>query len=679
MSQTPTLSAKVQALADQAKGGMQTHLRNAADALQRAGITASILRQHVKSADMLLATLTDESSVKLSPIAINMVWDKFGPRPFEPPIFSHEDADPVEVKVGNVVRLDASSSASSPRDLKYTPKKKLVVTNGVEQLVNKFWKDDCQELCIRGASGIGKSCGLKILAADIARRKPNALIIYIRTWLPSFLQRVSDIVTLSSSRSQSTFVLVDQVEEGVDARRIGKLAQLTNVRVVLVSSSNILHFHTDSQGAQHVKHVHEFCFSCTIHECKTLCKSLNENLQCRLPRGRQPEPASPIKFNLSASKCKWQPGKLLRDSYVLTNGNMLLLAQLFFRPTGTIKDGVEREIQRKAKLMTEFFGKDTICAKFYHAIVKMFDCKETSISVEDTRQNAKWFDLRYVSHSGHVLAPIYLEAFDRAIRLNAAPPHVWATTFRSILLENSSVKGFIVERDCLVQDKLLLVARAVLRHYGQTTYPRAVLTNTQHGTTMSFCDTEDLTDKIVSNATQQSSWYFHGIPVDWNFRHVDAVQVYFFRRRNKPHQLIIIGNQVTLKNPSDHWESVKWLAGDARRLATSLVADLNMDSDIDVLKSLVYTSKAPRKPTVTVNVNSNLEENETVFHFPLDQAVSDGCRQALDMDAQSASKSKVQKLTVTRKRSVKAAKPSSKKKPRVKGVNAVKPGSQKKP
>lgn len=476
-----------------------------------------------------------------------------------------------QLKAGEIIVL--KGMVRNQRDATFAPpENKLIVTGGTMDVL-KFVFDKLEvykEFCMGGAAGCGKSCTVRILAAEIRRRKPSARVFYFRQW-DTVNHNLFPLMRKSAELGE-TFVLVDQLINNDHAKDVAVLADNVKLWVIMVASANLEHFQEERVGGQHNKHYFEFPFSGSAADCDRLvrlfpnktefegCSDFKEPSFPKLSEGDLPDPSQ------------------VQELYNWTNGHFLSLSEIL-----TEKRTPQELVERYASAMTTYFEKNEI---FYVAVVKMFNTKDqrdtTEARIKGHRN--KRLDRRFVSENGYVLSPLFLRAMEQSITLGPPPSKIFSAAYTDLFIKNLSEREFAIERECL-QDRNLLKTAAILI----PDFPaRPEITRISYRT---FDTILEEANGIQSTArkdgdvrdAQGQFWAIHAISVKWKEPSIDGIQLYFVNQT-----LYVIGNSITLQTAQqDHQKSLKWIE-DLTEINTKLSSPRKQ---FTVQYILLFTSK----------------------------------------------------------------------------------------
>lgn len=468
--------------------------------------------------------------------------------------------------VTNPVPRDVLTLRNDPdvnvRDIKHgLPNGKVLMTEGASNLLTEFWTnyEGCrraQEVCVVGPSGVGKSCGVKIVAAIVRQRVPDASVYYFRsTTSDQLLDNVAiELKRVRRLSKAPVFLFFDQIRKNDLAQRIAEeFAVQPGVWVVLVSSANLPYFTETRGGAQAPggKHLIHCPFSCSRQDCQSFLQLLLSDASIVLKRFK-PVPflefrtlemrlPAPTDFD---SICEW------------TNGHLLDIS-LLTHPRGAALS-CEELLSQTCNGMAQFFEDTTTMEprnfEFFFGLVNMFKKGETCV----------WNgprDQRYIlEETKCVASPLYLQAFERTLLVTTdllakTLQNFYDIRHRVLLSTNPSTQGFGVERECLMNSRMLLSAKECLDVLlPDKDFSR--LDRTLPVTRIGFRNHDEIVATIVKAQTEYAGrdWGLHCIPLLWNQRDIDGVQVYFMHST-----LYIFGTQITTKTAQQHASSVAWV------------------------------------------------------------------------------------------------------------------------
>ena len=217
------------------------------------------------------------------------------------------------------------------------------------------------------------------------------------------------------------------------------------------------------------------------------------------------------------------------------------------------------------------------------------------------------FDFRCVDHEGRVLSPAILQALERCLLMTGPPKLIMSKNHENDLRHaNPSAKGFIVERLCLVEAKLIEVAR---RCAGDNVTFSFIVDGGFTGQRIAYRTLTDVKTIIENLEPSNGPVGLHLIPLQWKFRHIDALQIY----TDFEHTLII-GNQVTIQTPAKHSKSLEWIT-EACQLQTLL-------PDSTVVLAFVAKTTASKTISIDPDIAAQWrEEKRRVVHFPVEHMV----------------------------------------------------------
>jgi len=534
-------------------------------------------------------------------------------------------------------KLVVTNYEKNSRDEEFNPLDKLVLTSGAVELLKYFWdhmdKDkksanNIQELCIGGASGIGKSCAVRLLVGDIIRRKPSWDVYYIRDY--NNVVHKNELARRLGRVTEKTYLVVDQIKTSEDAQSLGSFASNPSISVILVSSANVPYFRERRAGIQHSKKVFDFRFSSSFGDCMYLRSVLLETKFESQETPPEPQMTALTRDNLRRPKLE---SLSMFDKFRFVNGNFLLMAELFFKRKTPIDD----KLEYIGDLMSDFFQKHPT---LYLAVVEMFqhlghEGYDVARVQMDGAGKRRHLDYRHISPAGIIRAPIYLRAFHSVVRYGKPPTELWESAAIGDLRSNPSIEGFVLERECLQSDRLTHVARRCVALFkfweGKPEAFRDEKLNALfQKPPFRFCfdDVNDLCNQLSDNkllVSNRRSWAAHAIPDAWNYTAVDGILIYFLSDTtgsNPQHHLFVIGNQITTKPLHQHAESLAWLAGEARHLVNKLLD--NEAPSLSVHVALLFTCKVVEKADVATS--HDLRPDSKVLQYPIEAAVSDTCR-----------------------------------------------------
>ena len=508
----------------------------------------------------------------------------------------------VELQPGHILKLVGREH--NERDADLAPRGDvLFVGTGAAELLTTFWENynkpvgKIKEFCIGGASGTGKSCGAQILAADVVRRLPDACVFYYRGYDSSDSRDIHGSAKRTAAAGRQTFLFVDQLTKNEDAVNLGPLADRINLWVIMVASANIPHFREISQGRQHDKHWMVFPFSSSSMDCVQLARLLQPANDC--VQSVDFAPAERLAFDAALVPLPAQPS--LADMCRWTNGHLVSLARLL-----TGRTHAERMVSEETILMSTFCGDHV---SFYVEVVKMFKNQRTFVPARELRV-AGGMDLRYVGDDGSVLSPFLLQAFERSLLLGPTPADFYGASYSDLLKRNPAEIGFAVERECLQDEKLLKAGAACLERLG------ADLSTVPQPARIGYRRQQQIVEEATAAhavAAGGGSWGIHAIPLAWNQRHVDGIQMYFTGG-----VLFVLGVQITLQTAQDHAASLAWVE-ELALLREGLVALPGVDN---VRFVLLFVAKQTDN-SVTLRVTPKRLEsikrcsNFGIFDFPI--------------------------------------------------------------
>jgi hypothetical protein len=486
---------------------------------------------------------------------------------------ANKDAVSSSPKYGDLVYLLGHDP--NRRDLDFAPTAgALFISQGTVDLLDWFWKnyEQYSEFCIDGSAGSGKSCAIQILAAEVARRLPSASVYHIRHWAPADASTISKEVITRAKGGVKTFLFVDQVVLDDDATTLGALAGIVNLWVVLTSSANLPHFRKDRLGSQHQKVLFPFPFQSPTADCVRLANLLS-------PDKYAPDvqldfkPAESLKYD---DAIRLPTLTTLDNICSWTNGHLLTLSQLISGNSTPAKI-----VATTVKAMTTYFQEDNDNrTAFYLALVQMFKLKETSIRLHSD------MDERFM-RKGKVLCPLFLQAYEECLLLGPSPAKFYAISHADLLIQNPSEVGFAVERECLQDENLLRAITPCIKLLGHD-FPALPEEKSTEANVhrVGFRTVQQVTDEANRLSGSSAAWALHAIPLKWNEKSIDCIQIYFVDTK-----LFVIGNSISLQTAQDHFKSLAWID----ELADMKAALTNF-SDIHFI--LLFTAKQPDDMTV---------------------------------------------------------------------------------
>jgi hypothetical protein len=505
--------------------------------------------------------------------------------------------DGLAPKRGDIVYIQGDNSQNM-RDTMFAPADHAyIITKGTASLLRTFWKDFnpnklTTELCIDGAAGCGKSCAVKILVADVCRRLPETQVFYWRGTAASHLSIVHNKIEVVD---KDTILFFDQITDSTLARELSIFADRPSVRVVLVSSANLAHFAEHREGRQHDKLVHSFEFSCDATDCQRYLSLMSP--------GSPPVVAKFQSVEVLGFSSRELPLPAADDYEAVccwTNGHLLSISQIVRGVTTP-----ETLLNERMNMMSDFMGQDSHF-DFCLALLKMFRNGKTTLDAYIGS-----FDRRYVSPQRHVLSPLFLQAFEHALVVGSTKENLMISNFfnashMTLLNENPSVIGFAVERECLMDANLLRVAAGCLATLD------IIVDRSVKCTRIGFRRYDQICD--AAKKLGAGNWALHAIPLQWNEKSVDGVQLYSLKNN-----LYIIGNSITLQTAQDHVHSVKWVET-ALEMSTQLQTMF-----ATVTSGLVFTAKQADDFTdLRIDDDDLLTRcaQFTVFDFPVMTLIS---------------------------------------------------------
>eukprot|EP00657_Telonema_sp_P-1_P009815 TRINITY_DN404_c0_g1_i24.p1 TRINITY_DN404_c0_g1~~TRINITY_DN404_c0_g1_i24.p1 ORF type:complete len:715 (-),score=90.89 TRINITY_DN404_c0_g1_i24:263-2407(-) len=469
------------------------------------------------------------------------------------------NSDPPSDDAANVMIIQAPRNSRDQACL--PPGGKLLRTLGVRHLLDQFWSAvdstvGSLEMCVNGAFGSGKSCALKILTADVQQKKsPDDEVWYFRDSLSESGSIRWQLMAMP--QNSCVYLFFDQVMNDGLAQELASLADLSmscRLILVMVSSANVPHFHKEEPASsQHRKIIVAFPFSCSPSECQALVQLLKE----------EPDKEDPDKEEAKESTFDYIPSGTLEveslqmahpalDDYdaifTWTNGHMLSISKLVLK-----RETPDEMLQRSAKLITEFLAQETNF-EFCLAVIEMFQQKQTHLGTYKGK-----FDWRFMGMTrGAIccLSPLFLQAYQYALLvggIEASTTNMMDHYFNPMhkhLLSNPVMVGFGIEKLCLENVSLLRVAFHCLALMN-VTLDEATIPIMRIG----YQEHDQIQREIYRQRQHHPNedWGLHCIPLRWNEKDVDAIQVYSLNRR-----VFIIGNSVTISPARDHLGSCEW-------------------------------------------------------------------------------------------------------------------------
>jgi hypothetical protein len=463
---------------------------------------------------------------------------------------------PDDLNMGSVVVVEHASEKGNQmdRDLVFAPVGgKRFITHGYTLL--RTWFDEkfgsgVKEFRIGGPAGTGKSCAAMIIAADIARKKPDSKVYYFREWDITLLPQVS---SLAKSEPAPVYFVVDQVDDNKHAQALAKLAAYQNTYMIMISSANLSQFSADREGSQHRSQTYNFPFSASGADCLKLAQMLapqtypaHATLEFEPKTILAFDDLEVVSVNENASLadiCKW------------TNGHLLSIASLL-----SCKETSKNLLASKITRMSTYFTGDAADSEkpahpsFYLHVVKMCNDKATCVSAADKSD----FDLRYVNTDGQVLSYLLLQALQQSVAL-CSPPATMFTSVGDLLNANPSELGFIIERECLQNSQLLKVASTCLGVLREDEENDVLPLDRDRVVRIGYRDLQQIVNEVKGRHEAHADdvdvfWGIHALPLAWNEPKIDCIQLYYVNGT-----LYIIGNQITAQSAQEHVHSIAWI------------------------------------------------------------------------------------------------------------------------
>lgn len=448
-----------------------------------------------------------------------------------------------DLKRGDLVRVQGDTNERDEKN--ETDKRPLVVSQPLVDFLKFFWDNynkGIKEFNIMGDSGVGKSCAAKILAAEISRKRPDITLFYLR----SGVNNPYEDLYQSLAAKRPTVAIIDQIQNEDIFSKLGYFADKPGLTMVLISSENSKHFRTDLHGSQHRKETYEFPFSNSGEDCAGAFGLL-------VPAFK---PADPPFFDLLekddpktfSEQCEW------------TNGHLETLSLLLVQ-----KKTPKELVNDTAKSMRKYFeqpNKDHLA--LYLAVVQMFKHKMNAVHLNGARA-----DNRYMTSSGVILSPYFLQAYETCL-LNLPPPHNFM--FSTYHLEPE--KEFAAKREILQDHNIAKIVSLCLQALGNKIpslsvpfsrirydkFSQLAKEVASHLAADGESKPEKFADSDSSSSpppTDKNSWAVHGIPVIWN-KHTDIDGLHAYCLNGS---LFIIGYSISFETAQEHAKSLSWFEG----------------------------------------------------------------------------------------------------------------------
>eukprot|EP00591_Stephanopyxis_turris_P017751 CAMPEP_0195538378 /NCGR_PEP_ID=MMETSP0794_2-20130614/49493_1 /TAXON_ID=515487 /ORGANISM="Stephanopyxis turris, Strain CCMP 815" /LENGTH=785 /DNA_ID=CAMNT_0040672351 /DNA_START=230 /DNA_END=2587 /DNA_ORIENTATION=- len=447
------------------------------------------------------------------------------------------------------------------RDNKYGVKdtSALIVTQGAQSLVEAVWgryNDDKSPICISGAPGTGKSCAATILAVAIASWQPAVKVFHLREYFAEGWGHIRAALSERSRARQKSFVIVDQLKHDAEAYTVA--TALAHVCLVLIASANLPYFYTKRLGNNDDPTRYYYPFSGSVEDCAALARvspsdvlvapvvpnTFKQMLLVPVPPTDTPLAACMkwSNFHLLTVKRLTNPArpetgydiqrdyvKTIVESFSQSNTFYLLVYDMFMQ----------------SKVVIDGFEGESSDSSYFPRMKKM---KTAKIPVNSSVR--KHLDYRFVDESGLVLSPAILQALERAL-LDSPPPN-GILSHADLNRANASARGFIIERQCLTQANLDRVAHSCMQHLNLN----LLAVRQMEPIRFMFREIREVVAKVEAMRDKKDPVCLHCIPLKWNFRHIDALQIY----TDFQEQSLIIGTQVTIQTAGDHGKSLDWNA-----------------------------------------------------------------------------------------------------------------------
>ena len=430
----------------------------------------------------------------------------------------------------------------------------LIVTQGTQSLVEAVWgryNDDKSPICISGAPGTGKSCAATILAVAMASWQPAVKVFHLREYYAEGWGHIRAALSERSLARQKSFVIVDQLKNDHEANTVA--TALAHVCLVLIASANLPYFYTKRLGNNDDPTRYYYPFSGSVEDCATLARVSPSDVAPVVPNTFKemllvpvPPTDAPLaacmkwsNFHLLTVKRLTNPARretgygILRD-YVNTMVESFSQSNTFYL--------FVYDMFMQSKVVIDGFEGESSDWSYFPRKKKM---KTATIPVNFSVR--KHLDYRVVDESGLVLSPAMLQALELAL-VDTAPPQ-GVLSDKDLRRANVSAKGFIIERLCLTEANLHRVASSCIQHLNlppvQQVEPIRFV----------FREMSEVIAKIKTMSDKKGPVCLHCIPLLWNFRNIDALQIYTDGK-----QSLIIGTQVTIQTAADHKKSLHWCA-----------------------------------------------------------------------------------------------------------------------
>jgi len=537
----------------------------------------------------------------------------------------------------------------------------IFVTSEAQRLVQKIWslyKDGRSPIFVAGAPGTGKSCAATLLAALVANWEPDTHVYHLREYMRPAYETIQNEVTERCLEGRKSFVIVDQLKTNAAANEV--YSSLGKLCLVMVASANIPLFYETRMGANSNPARHYYAYAASPLDCHTISNCTLRNAP-KVPDTfyemlalSRPDSASGRR-NFYRQILKWSNFHLLTVRKLMvnresvesvmdryrnaldgsvseTNGRMfyLLIYNMFkagkvvadsFQLDNEDQDGdyeLDAVVRKKVKptaatTMTSTVSKvapsRTATTARSRKSTTPTTTSETQVTPPPPRFSSELFsylDFRFVDEHGRVLSPAILQALELWLTLSDPPEQLLQKQCESELNRaNPSAKGFIIERLCLKENKL----QALANRCCHTLNLNKNLTKSKIQR-IPFRRLDDVLAKIRRLDSQDSAT-FHFIPLQWNFRRIDALQIYTHQK-----QTLIIGNQITVQTANGHSKSLEWI-DEARHIAKFLPNPIIV---------LAFVAISEKSATRTVSVPPSIAKkwaasNTHVVHYPVEHMV----------------------------------------------------------
>ena len=586
----------------------------------------------------------------------------------------------------------------------------IFVTRGALHLIRTVWsmyKAGKSPIFVAGAQGTGKSCAITLLAALIASWEPATQVYHLREYEGSAFAAIVTDVRKRSRRKLKSLVVVDQLKTDADSNTAD--ISLAHVRVVMVASANIPHFYETRLGANNTPARLYYAFAASRDDCNEITGSklrkapvvpvtFDDMLNVSLPIAGQSDFYSQIlqwsNFHLLTVK-QMMAGKegksadtvlrkyinALRESVSGEYGRIFYLRVYDMFKAGKVAiepfqvDNEDQDWDYKFDVVTRKKMKPSAATTMMSTVSKVHVTPSRTATIARSSKSRKprtptatpetqvaltasaygdelfaYLDFRFVDEHGRVLSPAILQALERWLTLSGPPRQILEKQCESELNRaNPSAKGFIIERLCLREHKLKWLAK----YCCHALYLNPKLTEST-SERIPFRRLQDVLSRIRGLDTSQGPVSFHFIPLQWNFRHIDALQIY-----TDHNQTLIIGNQITLQKANDHSTSLEWI-DTARKIADRL-------QNPTIVLAFVSISEKSATPTVSVSLSIAKKweaSNTHVFHYPVERMVETAIAKSMSWIDEAAGidgpEARLVKLEVkgTRKRKPQKKKPT---------------------